>query len=70
MALRMKAMNGVPHVLVLSTLFSVAFGHGQVTHPKPRQAVDGQLAPWNGTVPPYPVGLVHYSVQCSGLNTV
>ena len=26
-------------------------GHAAVTHPKPRQAIDGTLAPWNGSVP-------------------
>jgi hypothetical protein len=26
-------------------------GHGAVTHPKPRQAIDLTVAPWNGTVP-------------------
>eukprot|EP00729_Bicosta_minor_P018606 gene18606-15200_t len=26
-------------------------GHGAVTIPKPRQAIDGSIHPWNGTVP-------------------
>ena len=35
------------------TLFAVEFvdGHGAVSHPKPRNAIDGTIAPWNGTVP-------------------
>ena len=32
-----------------------ADAHGAVTHPKPRQAVDSSLAPWNGSVPAYPI---------------
>ena len=34
---------------------TVVDGHGAVTIPKPRQAVDGALAPWNGSVPAYPI---------------
>ena len=37
-------------LLVAGWLRSVA-AHGAVTHPKPRQAIDGSLAPWNGSVP-------------------
>ena len=28
-----------------------AEAHGAVTHPRPRNAIDGGVAPWNGTVP-------------------
>jgi hypothetical protein len=29
----------------------LAIGHGSVSSPLPRQAIDGTVAPWNGTVP-------------------
>ena len=28
-----------------------ASAHGAVTHPPPRNALDADVAPWNGTVP-------------------
>lgn len=34
-----------------SVFVATAASHGAVTHPKPRNAIDGTLAPWNGTVP-------------------
>ena len=34
-----------------ATLLVNVSGHGAVTHAKPRQAIDGRIAPWNGTVP-------------------
>eukprot|EP01051_Picozoa_sp_SAG22_P010750 SAG22_NODE_985_length_6158_cov_3.370193_2_plen_44_part_00 len=37
--------------MTLSALAGAAAGHGAVTHPKPRQAIDGALHPWNGSVP-------------------
>ena len=36
--------------LALSSL-ALAYGHGAVTYPPPRQAVDHLTAPWSGTVP-------------------
>ena len=36
-------------------LESALAGHGAVTQPKPRQAIDGSIAPWNGSVPAYPI---------------
>jgi hypothetical protein len=36
---------------VASVLATTAFGHGAVTLPKPRQAIDHTLPPWNGPVP-------------------
>ena len=41
--------------LLLCAIATLANGHGAVTHPKPRQAIDGAISPWNGTVPQYPV---------------
>merc|ERR1719247_2717751 len=41
-------------VLFAVSLVGVS-GHGAVTRPPPRQAVDGKLAPWNGSVPAYPI---------------
>ena len=41
--------------LTLAALAATANAHGAVTHPKPRQAVDGSLSPWNGSVPAYPI---------------
>ena len=38
-------------LLALAGLVATARGHAAVTHPKPRQAIDGVVAPWNGTVP-------------------
>jgi hypothetical protein len=49
------------HLLSLAALSAAglagqgAHGHGAVTHPKPRQAIDGTIAPWNGSVPSYPI---------------
>jgi hypothetical protein len=40
---------------MMSLLVGGADAHGAVTHPKPRQAVDSSLAPWNGSVPAYPI---------------
>ena len=37
--------------LLLSGLVATAAGHAAATHPKPRQAIDGSIHPWNGTVP-------------------
>lgn len=36
---------------LLFVFLATVAGHGAVTHPKPRQAIDGVLAPWNGSVP-------------------
>lgn len=38
-------------VFYLSAILPVTWGHGSVTYPPPRQAIDGNVAPWNGTVP-------------------
>ena len=32
--------------VLLADLVGTALGHGAVTHPKPRQAIDGALLPW------------------------
>lgn len=37
--------------ILLFALVAAVAGHGAVTHPRPRQAIDGNLAPWNGQVP-------------------
>jgi len=42
-------------MLLLLEMMVTAAAHGAVTIPKPRQAVDGTLAPWNGSVPAYPI---------------
>lgn len=36
---------------VVACVVAQVAGHAAVTHPRPRQAIDGALAPWNGTVP-------------------
>jgi hypothetical protein len=36
----------VQRSLVLAGLVSTASGHGAVTHPRPRQAIDGAISPW------------------------
>ena len=33
------------------TFIFLPLGHGSVSIPQPRQAIDGDVAPWNGTVP-------------------
>ena len=38
-------------MLVPNSFLSNALGHGAVSFPPPRQAIDGSLAPWNGKVP-------------------
>lgn len=38
-----------------TSVLHTADAHGAVTHPKPRQAIDSSLAPWNGSVPAYPI---------------
>mmetsp|Transcript_20430 Transcript_20430/g.53178 ORF Transcript_20430/g.53178 Transcript_20430/m.53178 type:complete len:419 (-) Transcript_20430:197-1453(-) len=40
--------------VVVATAASV-LGHGSMTIPRPRNAIDGTVAPWNGTVPAYPI---------------
>lgn len=37
--------------VALLNLITQVSSHGAVTQPKPRQAIDGALAPWNGPVP-------------------
>lgn len=41
--------------LAAAALAGAAAGHGAVSFPRPRQAIDGNVAPWNGTVPAYPI---------------
>lgn len=41
--------------LLVGAMATAVNAHGAVTIPKPRQAVDGTLAPWNGSVPQYPI---------------
>ena len=48
---RSAAMSLAILSLGVAGLVAVVSGHGAVTHPKPRQAIDGTIAPWNGTVP-------------------
>ena len=38
-------------LLFISGLLSTAAGHGAVTHPRPRNAIDSDTHPWNGHVP-------------------
>ena len=38
-------------LVVCLSLLPLAASHGAVSQPKPRQAIDGTLAPWNGSVP-------------------
>ena len=43
--------------LVLGLSDGKVEAHGAVTSPKPREAIDGDTAPWNGKVPwPIPFG--------------
>jgi hypothetical protein len=41
--------------LLRVALWTTVAGHGAVTHPPPRQAIDGTLSPWKDPVPPYPI---------------
>jgi hypothetical protein len=41
--------------VLAATMVHTADAHGAVTHPKPRQSIDSSLAPWNGSVPAYPI---------------
>ena len=36
---------------VAASLFEAARGHGAMTQPRSRNAIDGNVAPWNGSVP-------------------
>ena len=45
----MGTMGNIGHECAPSATRAAA--HAAVTHPKPRQAIDGTVAPWNGTVP-------------------
>ena len=38
-------------LLTLSLLVETVRSHGAVTIPRPRQAIDGGVHPWNGSVP-------------------
>lgn len=37
--------------ILLGAVVALVAGHAAVTHPKPRQAIDGTIPPWNGPVP-------------------
>lgn len=43
--------QGLAVAAILTSLAPCANGHGAVTYPPPRNAVDKDLAPWNGPVP-------------------
>lgn len=43
-------------------------GHGAVVFPPPRQAVDKNLAPWNGTVPAHPPNVESKTGWCQVVN--
>eukprot|EP00662_Eupelagonemidae_sp_cell21_P015151 gene15152-12559_t len=43
-------------VLLTPAALPLVAGHGSVVHPPPRNAIDSNLAPWNGTVPVSPDG--------------
>ena len=66
---RSAAMSLAMLSVGVAGLVAVVSGHGAVTHPKPRQAIDGTIAPWNGTVPVgfpvHPYRLVHVSTRTS-----
>ena len=55
-----QAISGAHRVplLLIGAFIAQCAGHGAVVHPPPRNAVDGQIAPWNQSVP-YP-GSQHY----------
>ena len=38
-------------LIFLATFVAGADAHGAMTQPKSRNAIDGQVAPWNGSVP-------------------
>ena len=42
-------------LLAFAALVALASGHGAVTIPPPRQAIDADVAPWSGSVPAYPI---------------
>merc|ERR1711865_1302550 len=50
-------------ILVLSLLPLVA-AHGSIVHPPPRNAIDSNLAPWNGTMPIGPSGEAPFEPWC------
>ena len=47
----------VAGLLATAALPLLVAGHGSVVHPPPRNAVDSELAPWNGSVPVSPDGM-------------
>lgn len=42
-------------MLAVTCFVAAVHTHGAVTIPTPRQSLDGKLAPWNGSVPEYPI---------------
>ena len=46
-------------LLVLLPTGTLVSGHGMMSFPPPRNALDRKLAPWNGTVPAFPVPFDH-----------
>lgn len=48
---------------LLGALVTAADGHGAVTHPPPRNAIDGGVHPWNGTIPG--VGSMPFMFWCA-----
>ena len=46
-------------VLALAPLAERADGHAMMSFPRPRNALDARLAPWNGSVPAFPLPFDH-----------
>jgi hypothetical protein len=47
------------HLGAMVLLVTEAAGHGMMSFPPPRNALDRVLSPWNGTVPPFPLPFDH-----------
>ena len=50
-----RPVNALRQLLFLGAAARETASHGMMSFPTPRNALDRQLAPWNGTVPAFPI---------------
>ena len=72
MKLFMLPPAAAPLLLLLFGLAAETSGHGAVTFPPPRNAIDADMAPWNGSVPTLPINTMFRcpspSAEAAGTN--
>ena len=58
-SLSRRSSSGSLALLTLALLGVRADGHAMMSFPRPRNALDARLAPWNGSVPAFPLPFDH-----------